>query len=125
MRTRNNGFVKFMCKLDGKEFKPVKAFTHKEEWPGACTPENFRELVYRVTENYTSDSVLSAEDRNLLDRAITWDSSAFEEEFVSIHAGYPIPDLIYDVFQNWRWRLENGEEPQSYNDEEDLEALPW
>ena len=122
MRTKYNGFVKFMCKLDGKEFKPVREFQYKEPWPGDLRPSSFITLVERVCTNYSVGDILEFEDRMLLDRAITWDSVCIEFELSNMYDRQPIPILVMECFQNWHWRIRNGEEPQEINDDEEDEG---
>ena len=123
MRTRYNGFVKFMAKLDGKPVTtPKRTFTYKEDWPGECNPELFVELTRNIVQNYSVGSVLSEADQVLVDRAIQWDSVCIENELMSIYDGAPIPFLVMECFENWNWRIENGEEPSETNYEEETTA---
>lgn len=120
MRTRYNGFVKFMAKVDGKPVPTHKrTFTYKEDWPGECNPDLFIELTRIITQNYSVGDVLSPEDQLLVDSAIQWDSVCIEHELGDIYEGAPIPFLVMECFENWNWRIENGEEPSETNYEEE------
>ena len=117
MRTRRNGFVKFMCKLEGREVNPTRTFTYKEPWPGSLNPSLFKKLTKRIVEEYSVGSVLSDEDQNLVDISISWDSVCIEDELSRIYGGASIPLVVMECFENWYWRMNNGEEPLEENDE--------
>jgi len=104
-----------MCKLDGKTITPKRTFSYKEEWPGECTPRLFKELVKRIVTHYDVGDRLTSEDCDLLDSAILWESVCIESELAGMSQGNPIPFLVMECFENWNWRIENGEEPQGYN----------
>ena len=117
MRTKYNGFVKFMCKIDGRDVNPTKHFTYKEPWPGLLTPSLFKKLTKRIVEEYTVGSSLSPDDQNLLDRSIEWCSVCIEDELARMYDGAAIPLVVMECFENWYWRIKNGEEPLKENNE--------
>lgn len=117
MRTKYNGFVKFWRRIDGKKAHPKRAFRHKEEWPGECSPQSFIDLIRRITQDYSVGDTLSEYDQLQVDRTIVWDSHPCEMEFLNLYNGEPITPLMMELFQNWAWRLDNGERPQEYNNE--------
>lgn len=119
MRTRRNGFVKFMCKLDGRDVNPTRHFTYKEPWPGSLTPSLFKKLTKRIVEEYSVGSVLSDEDQNLVDRSIEWCTVCIENELARVYDGESIPFVVMECFENWYWRINNGEEPLEENYETD------
>lgn len=112
MRAKYNGFVKFMCKLDGKDINSKKDFTYKEYWPGDFRLTKFKELVRTIVNEYGVGDVLEVEDRILVDTAIVWDTSIIENQLGSLHDGMPITSEVMQVFENWNWRLKNGEVPE-------------
>lgn len=116
MRKKYNGFVKFVSKVEGKEVTPVRNFTYKEEWPGECCPDRFKALIKLITEEYDVGCTLDSFAQHLLDMAIVWDTHSCEMEFSGLHSGEPLSRGIMDLFENWAWRLSNGEEPDEYNE---------
>jgi len=123
MRTRYNGFVKFMAKLDGKPVtKQKRTFTYKEDWPGECSPELFVELTRNIVQNYSVGDILSEHDQVSVDLGIVWDSVCIGDELADIHSNGPIPHSVMECFENWNWRIENGGEPSETNYEEETTA---
>lgn len=124
MREKYNGFVKFMCKLDGKDINSKKDFPYKEYWPGDFRLIKFKQLVRVIVNEYEVGDTLEEEDRFLVDTAIVWDTSIIEEELVHLYNGEPITSEVMQVFENWNWRLENGEVPEPEGPYTEA-AIPW
>ena len=106
MRTRNNGFVNFMCKLDGKPKRKVKPKTYP--LPESFRPALFVELLEIVLDEYTVGDVLSEAHQVLVDRAIVWDTTQFEDELCNLHGGEPLTEEMYEVFAGWERTIEQG-----------------
>lgn len=126
MRKRDRGFIKFMYNIDPKNStykkNKTKTFTWKAKWPGGMCLEGFRELVFGITRLYRVGDVLCPSDRHRLDECISWADTEIEEELCDLFDGTPIGPRAMEYFQNWRWRMENGEEP---NEEEFYEETAF
>jgi len=109
-----------MAKLDGKPtWTKRKTFTYKKAWPGKCKPATFIRLTDNITQNYSVGDVLSKEDQVRVDLGIVWETVCIENELADIHMGEPITSHVMECFENWNWRIENGEEPDYENHEEE------
>ena len=109
MRTLDNGFVRFMCKLDGKEVK-VKTRT-KEPWPAYIMDlVLFKHLVHEVAA-YEVGEVLDCPLLGILFDSFEWATHDLEEEFAAIHEADPISQRTLECFQAWHERLTNGDTP--------------
>ena len=106
MRTRNNGFVNFMCKLDGKPKRKVKPKTYP--LPESFRPALFVELLEIVLDEYTVGDVLSEAHQALVDRAIAWHTTQFENELSGLYLGEPLTEEMYEVFAGWERTIEQG-----------------
>lgn len=109
MRKVDNGFVKFMCKLDGKTYKPKTRVKHP--WPGEFNTGHFLDLIFTITSEYRVGESLGPADSTLLDLAISWDTTHIGHKLDYLYDGGEITHDIMEVFQGWRKRLENGEAP--------------
>ena len=106
MRTRINGFVNFMCKLDGKPKRKVKPKTYP--LPKSFKPALFAELLEIVLDEYTVGDVLSEAHQALVDRAIAWHTTQFENELSGLYLGEPLTEEMYEVFAGWERTIEQG-----------------
>jgi len=112
MRTRNNGFVNFMCKLDGKPKRKVKPKTYP--LPEIFSPTLLVELLEIVLDEYTVGDVLSEAHQNLVDRALVWDTTDFEENLADLHGGEPLTEEMYEVFAGWERTIEQEGLPEEF-----------
>ena len=106
MRTRNNGFVNFMCKIEGKPKRKVKPKTYP--LPENFRPDPFLELLEIVLDEYTVGDVLSEAHQTLVDRALVWDTTDFEENLADLYDGEPLTEEMYEVFAGWERTIEQG-----------------
>lgn len=117
------GFVKFVCKVEGKEPSvPTKAKTSLPEvyqcWPGEITDYgNFRELIQEVLYVGVGGSF----EPDLLDHSFVWDSHSLESDFVECYESEVVSSTLYEYCL---WADQNLD---SMSSEEEYEVMgtPW
>jgi hypothetical protein len=104
---------------DKKQCTRDFVFSYKTPWPGEVNPSLFKKLTRTIVEKYFVGDILSTRHRELVDEAIAWESVEVECGLEDIYLGQPIPKVVMTCFQNWYWRMQNGEEPAERNYEEE------
>lgn len=98
MRTKNNGFVKFMRGDDCKEYRG------KYQLPNDYDPGLFRSFLI-ATGYYAVGEVMDEFDRNLMDRSFTWGSCVFSHEMHNLFIESPMTEQMKEVFNDWRKQI--------------------
>ena len=107
MRTLDNGFIDFMCKLEGKPKRNVKSkFKKVHPLPKSLRPSLFIELLEIVLDEYSVGDELSQAHQVLVDRAIVWHTSNFENELSGLYSGDPLTEEMYEAFEGWQRTVE-------------------
>ena len=110
MLTVDNGFAKFICRIENKEQPFVKV-----PWPKLCHPSKFVEFIFEVVQDYTVGDYFDDETRWKLEDAFIWDTSHIEGHCIDLYNRHKISEEVYKVFEGWYKRLEKGEAPSREN----------
>lgn len=91
LKKNKPGFAQFVCKIEGKDFKPKVFLDKLPEIADDYTMEDVRNLV-GLAERFCAGETLDYGDRRLSD-AIFWSSTPYEDQFASMHeTGYFHPE---------------------------------
>lgn len=111
MRSKHNGFTKFICRIEGKEISSLVT-----PWPKECVPSILKDFVYNIISDYKPGNTLTSSDRWSLEDAFIWSSSEIERECMDLYYKRPLSKKAYQVFKGWHDRFERGEVPSKRNE---------
>ena len=102
------GYIKWICKVEGKPVPEVAQPTRKDHlcFPGNIYDEDYlRELVDAVLEYGQGNSPTAGGYWGLPDDAIEWDTHPLEHHWARLNDGDPITQEVYEccqwMYQNW------------------------